>query len=121
LSELLAVDRHGWYRQAQASAQQAVRLARTSEEMYWPIRLLTSIECGFGNHHTEIRYARRLMALQPRREDSLAALRHAARCNGLALLERRMEAALQALYAARDAARVNRLWPAPSRLGGNGR
>jgi hypothetical protein len=114
LKELLAKDSLGYFRQARGSAHQAVRLAGCSEEIYWATRQLTSIECALSDHQAEIRYARQLMALQPRRADSLSAMRNAARCNGLTSLERQMEDAQKARYAAMDAAQADQRLPHPA-------
>jgi hypothetical protein len=114
VNSLLADDRRGCLSRARASAQQAVTLARSTEEIYWATRRLATVECLRGDHRTELRHARRLMALQPHREDSLGALAHAARCNGLASLERQMEAAMNAHYAAMEAARADQRFPYPA-------
>jgi hypothetical protein len=95
--QLLAADRSGDLCWAHMQAQTAAALARTPEETYQATVLLARIKCDAGEHEAEMEQARRLMALAPRRRASVMVLWRAARCNGLASVERQADLALQTL------------------------
>jgi hypothetical protein len=79
--QLMARDRSGYLHRARATARRAAALARTRKERYHAALLLTRLECYAGHHGEELRQARRLMALGPKDEAAVQALRHAAACN----------------------------------------
>jgi hypothetical protein len=90
-----ALDGGGHLQRARAAADRAAALARTTAEAYGAAQLLARIECDAGHHGAELHYARRLMALGPGRRESLEALKHAAVCNGLTGLARRVDGMLE--------------------------
>lgn len=92
---LMERDQGGQLHRARAAAVRAVRTARSPEEAYEATLWLALIECDAGDHETELRHARRLVALQPRNPDSWGALRRAARCNGRGDLVQQAEVALE--------------------------
>lgn len=94
---LMALDRAGDLRRARAAAQRAAALARTATEAYRAAMVLARIECDAGDHHAELRQARRMMALRPQVRGSWETLKHAAVCNGLGGLARQADAALAKL------------------------
>ncbi len=90
----MAHDRGGCLRRAQTAAQRAAELAATREDEYRVTALRALLECDTGHHEAELRHARQLITLAPRKELSLLWLRRAARCNRLKALERQTHAAL---------------------------
>jgi hypothetical protein len=82
---------------AERATQRAMVLARTSSERFRAAALLSRLECNLGRHARELQQARLLMSLQPHNPVSLRVLDRAAKCNGLKLLSRRVEAELKAL------------------------
>lgn len=94
---VLAIDRGGDLRRARARARQAERLARTTAEAARAAELLVLLECEAGHHATELRQARRLVALRHGDWRALTVLRRAAICNGQRALVGQTAAALSAL------------------------
>lgn len=90
----VAADRRGDLRRARAAALRATALGRSEEERYRATACLAIIECDLDHHEAELKLARQLVALEPGKAESLAALQHAAKCTGLRGLERQAEAAL---------------------------
>jgi hypothetical protein len=114
--QFMTADRSGHLRQARIAAQRAAALAAAPEETYQATLLLAAIEDGSGDYVAELRHARRLMALAPRRQASLLRLRHAARCSGLEALALEADKALAALHSTPQS-----LWPRPMQPGFVGR
>jgi hypothetical protein len=92
----MALDQGGFLSRAASAARQATALARTPAEAYAATETLALVECNRGHHAMELIAARRLMALDPGRERSLLWLRRAARCNGLASVEQKVNRELAA-------------------------
>lgn len=82
---------------AVGAARRAVWLSRTHEETYRAVLWLATMEHDAGQHTAELRHARRLIALAPRRRASLVRLRRAAHCTGRTALARQADTALAAL------------------------
>ncbi len=80
---LLARDATGSLARARDAARRGIRLARTPDERYRAMLLLSRLECYAGHHKKELELARRLMDMSPRKEYSLLSLRRAAECNHL--------------------------------------
>jgi hypothetical protein len=97
---LAALDPGRALQRARIAARRAAALARTQDEACRATSLLARIECDAGHHREELRYARRLVALAPRRPASWDVLKHAAICIGLAKLAGRADGALKQLSAA---------------------
>lgn len=94
---LMARDGSGCRRRAQQAVERAAALAQSPGERYRAAALRAYLECEAGHPRAELRQAQTLMALAPRREESLVILRRAAMCNHLPLLARRATAALRVL------------------------
>lgn len=78
--------------EAETMARAALRWARTTEETYRAIRLLTRIEGDRGNRWPELALAKRAAALRPHDPGALLLLERAALDNGQTSLARRVEA-----------------------------
>jgi hypothetical protein len=102
--QLMARDRGGDLRQARRTARQAAALARNPGEAYRAASLLANLACDAGAHQTELKQARKMMALQPHSQASLAALWHAAGCNGMEPLACRAMVALRLLRESQEQA-----------------
>ena len=87
----------GEMRRAREAACQAVALARSRPETCRALCVLARIECDLGHHQEELRHAETVVRLGPHDPQSWSELLHAARCTGRTELERRADAALQAL------------------------
>jgi tetratricopeptide (TPR) repeat protein len=77
-------------------AERAVHLAATPADRYAAALLLSRLYCDAGNHRQELIQARALIALAPRRLESLKVLRRAALCNGLKPLAQRADQWIEA-------------------------
>jgi hypothetical protein len=74
---LMSRDRHGHLARARRLAQQALALAETKTQEYEATLLLVRIASDAGQPAEELRFARRLMALDPTQPRAQAALRDA--------------------------------------------
>src|SRR5205085_11020804 len=81
--QFMASDPNGYLRRALEAGRRAGGLAQTKAESYRAAEMLGRLECSAGHHLAELQQARTLVALEPRSETSLQALRQAAACNGL--------------------------------------
>jgi hypothetical protein len=70
-------------RMAVQAAERAAHLAATPSERYAAAMLLSRLYCDAGDHRHELIQARILIALAPKRVESLKVLRRAALCNAL--------------------------------------
>jgi hypothetical protein len=95
--QLMSRDRTGDLKQAWAAVQRAQTLARTPVDHYHVTVWLAKLACDRGHHQEELKYARRLIALQPRNHTSWGALMRAAECNGLERLAQAARAKVKAL------------------------
>jgi hypothetical protein len=93
----LALDRGGYLCRAREVARRAGVLSRSQDEAYRVALLLALIECDTGHYAAELKQARKLMLMAPRKATSLVVLRRAARCNGREELARQADAAMRAL------------------------
>jgi hypothetical protein len=73
------------------AAERAAHLAATPAERYTAAMLLSRLYCDAGDHRRELSQARILMALAPKRLESLKVLRRAALCTGLKGLAQRAD------------------------------
>jgi hypothetical protein len=109
----LSADRSGYLHRARVAGLRADALARTPVDAYRAAMCLAYLEHDAGHHQAELRQARRLMALQPRQDISLAVLQRAALCNELPALARQAEAALAAVERRRRASMPPPMPPNP--------
>lgn len=93
----MAADRSGALGRALRAARRASGLARTPAERWHAAELLARLECDAGDHAAELRYARQLIALQPRQRASWETLKHAAVCNADLSLTRQADEQLEEL------------------------
>jgi hypothetical protein len=80
---LMLRDVTGGLGRARQLAWAAAARAHTTPDYCRAVALLVLLECDAGHHQIELRLARRLMVLEPHRQRSRDALRHALVCNHL--------------------------------------
>jgi hypothetical protein len=96
---LIAADRGGYLDRARDAARRSAALARTPDEAARAAALLARLECYAGQHAAELRQARRLVKLAPRKPEFWLALRRASRCVGQEALVRQADSKLASLAA----------------------
>jgi hypothetical protein len=81
-----------------AAAHRAEALAKTPAEAALAFSSRARLECYAGHHQEELRQAKKLVRLEPKKDFAWVVLLMAARCNHLEALEQQAERALEKLH-----------------------